>query len=141
MNTVAIVGTGPDWRFFRAGAAPGGIPGRHSGRQLRGRHRGRAWRRAPSTAGCRWPKPCRKRTWYSSRRPSDAFSTALRHLDPLVRPGALITDAGSTKCEIVDAATQHISRCQFLGGHPMAGKEKRGAAAAEATCSRAVRGC
>jgi prephenate dehydrogenase len=55
----------------------------------------------------------------------------LRHLDPLVRPGALVTDAGSTKCEIVDAARQRISRCQFLGGHPMAGKEKRGAAAAD----------
>jgi prephenate dehydrogenase len=55
----------------------------------------------------------------------------LRHLDPLVRPGALVTDAGSTKCEIVDAAHQHISRCQFLGSHPMAGKEKRGAAAAD----------
>jgi prephenate dehydrogenase len=55
---------------------------------------------------------------------------SLRHLDPLVRPGALVTDAGSTKCEIVDAARQHISRCQFLGGHPMAGKEKRGAASA-----------
>jgi prephenate dehydrogenase len=56
----------------------------------------------------------------------------IRHLDPLVRPGALITDAGSTKCEIVDTARQHITRCQFLGGHPMAGKERRGADAAEA---------
>jgi prephenate dehydrogenase len=55
---------------------------------------------------------------------------SVRHLDPLVRPGALVTDAGSTKCEIVDTASQHLSRCQFLGGHPMAGKEKRGAASA-----------
>lgn len=55
----------------------------------------------------------------------------IRRLDPLVRPGALVTDAGSTKCEIVDLARQAITRCQFLGGHPMAGKEKRGAAAAE----------
>jgi prephenate dehydrogenase len=53
----------------------------------------------------------------------------IRHLDALVAPGALVTDAGSTKCEIVDTARQHITRCQFLGGHPMAGKEKRGAAA------------
>jgi prephenate dehydrogenase len=60
----------------------------------------------------------------------------IRHLDPLVRPGALVTDAGSTKCEIVDTALQHISRCQFLGGHPMAGKEKRGAAAADADLFR-----
>jgi prephenate dehydrogenase len=55
----------------------------------------------------------------------------LRHLDPLVRPGALITDAGSTKREIVDAGLENISRCQFLGGHPLAGKERRGAGAAD----------
>jgi prephenate dehydrogenase len=55
----------------------------------------------------------------------------IRHLDPLVRPGAIVTDAGSTKCEIVDLARQSIARCQFLGGHPMAGKEKRGAAEAD----------
>jgi prephenate dehydrogenase len=57
---------------------------------------------------------------------------AIRHLDPLVRPDALVTDAGSTKCEIADLARQKIRRCQFLGGHPMAGKETRGAAAADA---------
>ena len=51
----------------------------------------------------------------------------VRHLDVLVKPGALVTDAGSTKCEIVDAALQNITRCQFLGGHPMAGKEKSAA--------------
>lgn len=56
----------------------------------------------------------------------------VRHLDPLVKPDALVTDAGSTKCEIVDAAMQHLTRCQFLGGHPMAGKEKRGAEGASA---------
>src|ERR1700722_5877409 len=56
----------------------------------------------------------------------------VRHLDQLVKPGALVTDAGSTKCEIVDAAMQNVTRCQFLGGHPMAGKEKRGASAASA---------
>jgi prephenate dehydrogenase len=56
----------------------------------------------------------------------------LHHLDGLVRPGALVTDAGSTKCEIVDLARQMLRRCQFLGGHPMAGKETRGASAAEA---------
>ena len=56
----------------------------------------------------------------------------IRHLDPLVRPDALITDAGSTKCEIADLALQQITRCRFLGGHPMAGKERRGAAEADA---------
>ena len=56
---------------------------------------------------------------------------SVRHLDALVKPGALVTDAGSTKCEIVDTARQSVARCQFLGGHPMAGKEKRGAGAAD----------
>jgi len=60
----------------------------------------------------------------------------VRHLDPLVKPGALVTDAGSTKCEIVDVARQSLSRCQFLGGHPMAGKEKRGPEVAEANLFR-----
>lgn len=55
----------------------------------------------------------------------------LRHLDPLVRPGALVTDAGSTKSAIVDAALENLTRCRFLGGHPMAGKERRGASAAD----------
>lgn len=54
----------------------------------------------------------------------------IRHLDPLLKRGALVTDAGSTKCEIVDLAGQSITRGQFLGGHPMAGKETRGASAA-----------
>ncbi|HXB73529.1 MAG TPA: prephenate dehydrogenase/arogenate dehydrogenase family protein [Candidatus Acidoferrales bacterium] len=60
----------------------------------------------------------------------------IRHLDAHVQPGALVTDVGSTKCEIVDQARQSISRCQFLGGHPMAGREKRGAAAADADLFR-----
>jgi prephenate dehydrogenase len=60
----------------------------------------------------------------------------VRHLDRLLKPGALVTDAGSTKCEIVDTARQAFTRAQFLGGHPMAGKESRGAAAADAELFR-----
>jgi prephenate dehydrogenase len=60
----------------------------------------------------------------------------LRHLDPLLSPGTLITDAGSTKCAIVDLARQTLTRAQFLGGHPMAGKETRGAEAADADLFR-----
>ncbi len=60
----------------------------------------------------------------------------VRHIDGLLRPGALVTDAGSTKCEIVDVARRSIGRGQFLGGHPMAGKETRGAAASDAELFR-----
>jgi len=60
----------------------------------------------------------------------------VRNLDGWLKPGALVTDAGSTKCSIVDLARDQITRGQFLGGHPMAGKETRGAAAADADLFR-----
>jgi prephenate dehydrogenase len=60
----------------------------------------------------------------------------LRHIDEFVNPGTLITDAGSTKSAIVSAARLHIRRGIFLGGHPMAGKEKRGVAEADAELFR-----
>ena len=56
----------------------------------------------------------------------------LPDLNEWVQPQAMITDAGSTKSTIVAKARSVISRCQFLGGHPMAGREQRGVEAAEA---------
>jgi prephenate dehydrogenase len=47
------------------------------------------------------------------------------------QPGALITDAGSTKARILEAARRPGRKAQFLGGHPMAGKEMRGVEAAD----------
>jgi len=53
-------------------------------------------------------------------------------LGPLLRPGALVTDAGSTKGRICAQARECLPSGSFLGGHPMAGKDTRGAAVAEA---------
>jgi prephenate dehydrogenase len=48
-------------------------------------------------------------------------------------PGALITDVGSTKAEIVAALDEGLPRnCRFLGGHPLAGGEKTGPSHARA---------
>lgn len=60
----------------------------------------------------------------------------LPELDRWVRPDALITDAGSTKAAIVAKAGVSINRCQFLGGHPLAGKESRGVESADADLFR-----
>jgi prephenate dehydrogenase len=68
--------------------------------------------------------------------PISGILETLRKLDPLVRPDALVTDAGSTKQAIVDEAKRSLRRCAFLGGHPMAGKELRGVAAADADLFR-----
>ena len=60
----------------------------------------------------------------------------LKVVDSAVRPGTLITDAGSTKRAIVECARQSIQRGLFVGGHPMAGKEARGVEAADANLFR-----
>ena len=56
----------------------------------------------------------------------------------LAREGSLVTDAGSTKAAVVDRAREAFrdSGARFLGGHPMAGKEGRGVAIAEADLFR-----
>ncbi|MDX2268165.1 MAG: prephenate dehydrogenase/arogenate dehydrogenase family protein [Bryobacter sp.] len=53
-------------------------------------------------------------------------------LDMYLAPGTLVTDVGSTKVSICAAATGFLHRAHFVGGHPMAGKEKRGPEAASA---------
>jgi len=58
--------------------------------------------------------------------PIERILETLRLLDPLLGRGSLVTDAGSTKVRIVETAKEAIHRGQFLGGHPMAGKERRG---------------
>jgi prephenate dehydrogenase len=68
--------------------------------------------------------------------PISGILETLRKLDPLVRPETLVTDAGSTKQAIVRQAERSLRRCTFLGGHPMAGKEQRGAGAADADLFR-----
>lgn len=45
---------------------------------------------------------------------------------------ALVTDAGSTKRRICQIASEHLPAGVFLGGHPMAGKERRGVEEADA---------
>ena len=48
-------------------------------------------------------------------------------------PGTLITDVGGAKGPIVAALDENMPRdCRFLGGHPLAGSEKAGAANASA---------
>jgi prephenate dehydrogenase len=64
-----------------------------------------------------------------------AIKDWMHKLVPVLRPGQLITDVGSTKLEITTLARELFSdpgRARFLPGHPMAGKESGGATLAEA---------
>ena len=63
-----------------------------------------------------------------------AIPALLDAIDAVVKPGTLITDAGSTKGSIVAAWERRRSsrRGRFVGAHPLAGSHRRGAAAAAA---------
>ena len=63
--------------------------------------------------------------------PIHEILNCLSRLDPWVKESALVTDAGSTKSAITLHASTHLRRCEFLGGHPLAGKESAGVNSAE----------
>lgn len=58
--------------------------------------------------------------------PISTILSTIPALNEWVRPDALVTDAGSTKGTIVARANESLIRCLFIGGHPLAGKERRG---------------
>jgi prephenate dehydrogenase len=67
--------------------------------------------------------------------PVSAIIDLIERLGSALPPRTLLTDAGSTKAEIVTRATAVLGKttgCRFLGGHPMAGKEQSGVEFADA---------
>lgn len=68
--------------------------------------------------------------------PVDRILETLALLGSITRRDTFITDAGSTKAAIVQQAAAHIEHASFVGGHPMAGKETRGAQSADADLFR-----
>lgn len=53
-------------------------------------------------------------------------------LVPLLAPGAVVTDVGSVKTSIVATLGRAFPDGRFVGGHPMAGRERGGLASARA---------
>lgn len=71
--------------------------------------------------------------------PPLALRDLLRELGPQLAEQAVVTDVASTKAAVVSWAEELLPRPErFVGGHPMAGKEQSGIAAAEAAL---YRGC
>jgi prephenate dehydrogenase len=63
----------------------------------------------------------------------------MEQLAPVLGPDQLVTDVGSTKTQITEAADRLFNtteRAGFLPGHPMAGKERGGAELADASLFR-----
>jgi prephenate dehydrogenase len=69
------------------------------------------------------------------------YPRVLAAMAPRLKPSAIVTDAGSTKRDVVAAARAALGAkiAQFVPAHPIAGAEKSGAAAAEAALFRGKR--
>ena len=69
--------------------------------------------------------------------PVGTFGRLLDAIGPALAPGAVVTDVGSTKASIVQAARTSVPlSARFVGSHPMAGSEKRGVEFARADLFR-----
>ncbi|WP_310446182.1 prephenate dehydrogenase [Thiobacillus sp.] len=70
--------------------------------------------------------------------PVGETEAVLRQLVPHLKPGAIVTDAGSTKLNVVDAARAvlGVRVADFVPGHPIAGSEQSGPDAARADLYR-----
>ena len=65
--------------------------------------------------------------------PVIAARTLFEQMAPFVKPGTVITDTCSTKADIMAWAKEILpANVHFVGGHPMAGREKSGPNAADA---------
>lgn len=59
--------------------------------------------------------------------PVGLFESILTEMAPALKPGAIVTDVGSTKRSVVRLAESILpATVSFVGSHPMAGSEKRG---------------
>jgi len=65
--------------------------------------------------------------------PTMAIKEILEKIGPHLISGCIVTDTASTKAKVMEWAGQYLpSRVNFVGGHPMAGKESAGIDVAEA---------
>lgn len=64
--------------------------------------------------------------------PIGAMGDVFSQIKPHLKPGAIITDGGSAKQQVIDAARDALGSqiSRFVPGHPIAGTEKSGAEAA-----------
>jgi prephenate dehydrogenase len=62
----------------------------------------------------------------------------MAQISPYLEPGTIVTDAGSTKQDVVAAARSHLARHleNFVPGHPIAGAELSGVGGADADLFR-----
>jgi len=135
METVAIVGVGLIGGSFALALREAGYGGRILGvsspRTLEA-----AFERGVIDEGVPLEEAAARADVLYLAQPIERIFETLERIGALARPGTLVTDAASTKARIVERGRQCVRHAQFLGGHPMAGKETRGVGQAQGTLFR-----
>ena len=70
-----------------------------------------------------------------------AIPDVMKEIAPALPPDATVTDTGSTKAAVMDWAEAHLPGVNFVGSHPMAGKEVPGVENAEADLFKGATYC
>jgi prephenate dehydrogenase len=135
METVAIVGVGLIGASFGLALRKSGFTGEIIGVSSQQALAAGLARGAISSSATLVEAAQRANLIYLSQ-PVDRILQTIPQLAPALRPGTLVTDAGSTKQRICECALAHLPAGSFLGGHPIAGKEQRGPDAADADLFR-----
>ncbi len=136
INTVAIVGVGLIGGSFGRSLRRVGFEGEILGVSSPGAVSAGLRAGAISSSGTLSEAASRADVLYLAQ-PVDRILVTIEQLGPLLNQygrssGVLVTDAGSTKSAIVARANAVLPRNTFLGGHPMAGKEKSGVEVSDA---------
>ena len=131
MRTVAIVGVGLIGGSFGLALRKAGFPGTILGVSSPGTI-GKAVACGAIDRGVTLEEAANSADLIFLAQPIYGIIETIRTLGPMLGRHALVTDAGSTKQAIAEAAAASLPAGSFLGGHPMAGGEKRGVEAARA---------
>ena len=74
--------------------------------------------------------------------PVKTIEDVMQQIAPVLKEGCIVTDTGSTKATVLQWASKHLPpHVQFIGGHPMAGKETSGPHGAEASLFEGAKYC
>jgi len=130
METVAIVGVGLIGASFGLGLRRSGFRGEIIGVSS-GKAIAAGLARGAISSSATLPEAVECADLIYLAQPVDRIMETIPKLTGCLRAEALVTDAGSTKEQIVACALANLPAGSFLGGHPIAGKEQRGAEAAD----------
>ena len=142
MQQVAIVGTGLIGASFGLALRAAGFDGSIRGRQLAAGPGGCAMACGAIDRGAPLAEAVAEADLVFLSQTIGRILDTVRHLDGLVQPGALVTDAGSTKCEIVDVARQSTRRAaSFWAGTPWRARRRAAPGRPMPGCFAAASGC